>query len=43
MVLFPSYLLHEVPPNPGERRITLAFNAIPAAVDSWGYKIAFTG
>ena len=31
VVLFPSYLLHAVPPNPGERRITLAFNAIPTA------------
>lgn len=42
VVLFPSYLLHAVPPNPGERRITMAFNAIPAGVDSWGYKIAFS-
>ena len=41
MVLFPSYLLHAVPPNPGSRRITLALNAIPNALDSWGYKIAF--
>src|SRR5262245_39194242 len=29
MVLFPSYLMHAVPPNPGERRITMSFNAIP--------------
>jgi hypothetical protein len=43
VVLFPSYLMHAVPPNPGERRITLAFNAIPAQLDSWGYKIAFSG
>lgn len=43
VVLFPSYLMHAVPANPGERRITLAFNAIPAALDSWGYKIAFSG
>jgi hypothetical protein len=43
IVLFPSYLMHAVPPNPGERRITLAFNAIPARLDSWGYKIAFSG
>src|ERR1043165_7362615 len=28
-VLFPSYLMHAVPMNPGDRRITLAFNAIP--------------
>ena len=43
IVLFPSYLMHAVPTNPGERRITLAFNAIPRALDSWGYKIAFSG
>lgn len=43
MVLFPSYLMHAVPPNPGERRITLAFNAIPTRLDSWGYRIAFAG
>jgi hypothetical protein len=43
VVFFPSYLLHAVPPNPGERRITMAFNAIPAGLDSWGYKIAFSG
>ena len=42
-VLFPSYLMHAVPPNPGERRITLAFNAIPTQLDSWGYKISFSG
>jgi hypothetical protein len=41
IVLFPSYLLHAVPPNPGERRITLAFNAIPTRLDSWGYTISF--
>lgn len=43
IVLFPSYLMHAVPPNPGERRITLAFNAIPSRLDSWGYQIAFSG
>ncbi len=43
MVLFPSYLMHAVPPNPGERRITLAFNAIPERLDSWGYGIRFSG
>ena len=41
LVLFPSYLMHAVPPNPGERRITMAFNAIPSRLDSWGYKISF--
>ena len=43
VVLFPSYLLHAVPVNTGERRITLAFNAIPTRLDSWGYKISFAG
>jgi hypothetical protein len=43
LVLFPSYLMHAVPPNPGERRITLSFNAIPSRLDSWGYAISFSG
>ena len=43
MVLFPSYLMHAVPPNRGERRITLAFNAIPLRLDSWGYVVRFSG
>ena len=43
LVLFPSYLMHAVPPNAGERRITLAFNAIPTRLDSWGYTLGFSG
>ena len=43
LLLFPSYLMHAVPPNAGERRISLAFNAIPARLDSWGYAITFGG
>jgi hypothetical protein len=43
VVLVPSYLMHAVPKNPDGRRITLAFNAIPAQIDSWGYRIAFNG
>jgi Putative 2OG-Fe(II) oxygenase len=43
IVLFPSYLMHAVPPNPGGRRITMSFNAIPTGLDSWGYKILFSG
>jgi len=43
LVLFPSYLMHAVPPNPGARRITMAFNAIPTRLESWGYKISFGG
>jgi hypothetical protein len=43
VVLFPSYLMHAVPQNPGERRISLAFNAIPTHLDSWGYRVSFGG
>ncbi len=42
LVLFPSYLYHEVPRNQGEQRITAAFNAIPDSLDCWGYKITFS-
>lgn len=42
LVLFPSWLLHEVPVNRGQQRITLALNAIPARLDSWGYTVGFT-
>lgn len=42
MVLFPSHVLHEVPQNQGGQRITLAFNAIPRRIDSWGYSIGFS-
>ena len=43
LVLFPSYVMHAVPPNQGERRITLALNAIPSQLDSWGYVVRFSG
>ena len=43
LALFPSYLMHAVPPNQGERRITMSFNAIPTRLESWGYTIGFTG
>ncbi len=43
VLLFPSYLMHAVPPNAGGRRISLAFNAIPARIESWGYSIRFSG
>lgn len=41
LVMFPSYLLHEVPVNRGERRISVAFNAIPERLDNFGYSIRF--
>ena len=40
-MLFPSYLMHSVAPNEGERRITLSFNAIPAQLISTDYSIRF--
>lgn len=42
MVLFPSYLLHEVPSNEGRQRMTIAFNAIPDRLDTWGYTVQFS-
>lgn len=42
LILFPSYLMHAVPPNAGGRRITLAFNAIPTRLESWGYTLSFS-
>ncbi|QHI99727.1 hypothetical protein GT347_18140 [Xylophilus rhododendri] len=42
LVLFPSYLQHEVPLNRGGPRVTLAFNAIPERLDAWGYAISFS-
>ncbi len=41
MLLFPSYLMHAVPPNQGRRRVTLSFNALPSRLDSWGYVVRF--
>ena len=43
LVLFPSYPMQAVPPKPGEQRITMAFNAIPTRLDSWGYQSSFAG
>jgi hypothetical protein len=42
MLLFPSYLLHEVPINRGGRHVSLAFNAIPNRLDSWGYTLTLS-
>jgi uncharacterized protein (TIGR02466 family) len=39
LILFPSYLLHEVPENRGAQRLSIAFNAIPDRLDSSGYTI----
>ncbi len=40
-LFFPSYLLHEVPENPAGERVTIALNALPERVDSWGYAVRF--
>jgi uncharacterized protein (TIGR02466 family) len=42
MILFPSYLLHAVPLNQGQVRVSMAFNAMPERLQAWGYGIAFT-
>lgn len=42
LILFPSYMLHAVPRNEGAQRISVAFNAIPEHLDSWGYRIRFS-
>jgi uncharacterized protein (TIGR02466 family) len=42
LLLFPSYLLHEVPVNRGATRVTLAFNAMPQRLDAWGYAMSFS-
>jgi uncharacterized protein (TIGR02466 family) len=41
LLLFPSYLLHEVPVNRGGLRVTLSFNAVPHRLDAWGYALSF--
>ena len=43
LLLFPSYLMHAVPPNEGGRRVTMAFNAIPTRIESWGYARRVSG
>jgi hypothetical protein len=42
LVLFPSYLLHEVPVNKGPRRMSVAFNAVPDRLDNFGYAVRFS-
>lgn len=42
LVLFPSHLLHEVPPHDGPARVSLAFNAVPERLNASGYEVGFT-
>ncbi|MEM8683037.1 MAG: putative 2OG-Fe(II) oxygenase [Pseudomonadota bacterium] len=39
MVLFPSYMLHEVPQNAGDTRFSLAFNVVPTRLRSYDYEL----
>lgn len=41
LIIFPSYLMHEVPVNRGQQRVSLAFNALPHQLDAWGYTVSF--
>ena len=41
LILFPSYMLHAVPPNEGGERITIALNALPNRLKSWDYEVSF--
>jgi len=43
LVLFPSYIIHDVPINKSKSdRITIAFNAVPDTLQNSGYRIGFT-
>jgi uncharacterized protein (TIGR02466 family) len=42
LILFPSYMLHAVPPNEGSERITVALNALPNRLKSWDYEVRFS-
>lgn len=41
LLLFPSYMLHAVPRNEGNERITIALNALPQRLKSWDYEVGF--
>lgn len=41
MVIFPSYLFHEVRKSEVERRCSIAFNAVPTALNNSGYVVTF--
>ena len=42
LLLFPSYMLHAVPRNEGDLRVTVAFNALPEMLKSWDYEVRFS-
>jgi hypothetical protein len=39
-LIFPSWLLHELPPNEGPQCISIGFNAIPQRLNSWDYAVS---
>jgi uncharacterized protein (TIGR02466 family) len=41
LLLYPSHLLHAVPANQGQERISLAMNALPNRLKSWDYEVKF--
>ena len=41
LLLFPSYMLHAVPRNDGQERISIAMNALPERLKSWDYEVSF--
>jgi len=41
LLLFPSYMLHAVPRNEGDERISIALNALPERLKSWDYEVSF--
>lgn len=42
LMLYPSHLLHAVPANQGQERISLALNALPNRLKSWDYEVRFS-
>lgn len=41
LVLFPSYLMHGVPENLGDERVSVSFNTVPDRLNTEGYEIRF--
>ncbi len=41
LLLFPSYMLHAVPRNEGDERVSIAMNALPQRLKSWDYEVSF--
>lgn len=37
-----SFIPNQFAEDDGEQRITMAFNALPDGIDSWGYTVHFS-